>query len=57
MRRIKGETSFAAGLSLWDAVMNVHTSNKCHLFNPLITYSHFEAWTLFMKPDHGQPMD
>lgn len=38
-------------------MMNIHTNNKGHLFNLLITYSYFEAWILLMKPDHEQPMD
>lgn len=38
-------------------MMGVHTTNKCHLFNPLSTYSHFEAWILFVEQNHSQAMD
>lgn len=55
-RRIKREPSFAAGLFLWAAMMDVHTTNKCHLFNPLSTYSHFEVWILFVEQNHSQAM-
>jgi len=50
MRRVEGETSFAARLSLWDAMMNVHTSNKHHMFNPLITYAHFGDFVYANRP-------